>query len=71
MAIFAVISNNEVANIIVADTLQDAEQVTLQECIEITDIPEVNIGTKYNGTEFEIEVTDFPDSDPNAVLFEK
>lgn len=71
MPVYAVINSNKVENIIVADTLEIAESVTLQKCVDITDISDVKIGTKYNGTEFEIEITDFPDSDPNAILFKE
>lgn len=70
MAIFAVINGDTVDNIIVAETLEVAEAVSLQKCIDITDIDGVKIGTKYDGNEFEIIVTDFPDSNPSATLAE-
>ena len=37
MAIFAETINGEVVNVIVADTLEIAEQVTGRICVEITD----------------------------------
>lgn len=37
MANFAVIDNNKVINIIVADSLADAEAVTSKTCIDYTD----------------------------------
>ena len=52
MANFAVLKTNKpvVENIIVADTLEIAEAVTEQECIEYVD--SVDIGDIWNGTTF-------------------
>jgi hypothetical protein len=70
MPIFAVINGEQVENIIVAETIEDAENVTLQKCVDITDIDGVKIGTPYDGNEFEVELFDFPDSNPDATLAE-
>lgn len=70
MSVYAVISDNKVNNIIVAETLEDAEMASLHTCVDITNIDGVKIGTEYDGTEFNIEVYDFPNSNPNATLAE-
>lgn len=70
MRIIAVMSGNEVSNIIVAESKEEAESVTLQNCIDITGRTDVKIGSIHNGIDFEVEITDFPDSDPNATLAE-
>ena len=49
---FAVMSNNLVANIIVADTLEIAEEVTGQTCIVYTDEAPVGINWTYDGVNF-------------------
>jgi hypothetical protein len=55
---YAVINNNTVINIIVADTQEIAELITGQSCIEYTDETPVNIGWVYNGTTFEAPATE-------------
>jgi hypothetical protein len=57
---FAVIINNTVNNLTVADTLEVAEAVSGHTCIEYTDHTTVGIGWIYDGTNFiapEPEVT--------------
>jgi hypothetical protein len=49
---FAVMSNNLVTNIIVADTLEIAEAVTNQNCIPYTDETPVGINWSYDGVNF-------------------
>ena len=53
MATFAVIDNNIVTNIIVADTKEIAETVTGSTCVEYTDENPAGIGWTYNGSTFE------------------
>ena len=53
MANFAVINNNVVENIIVADTKEIAEQFTGKTCIEYTDLNPAYIGFGYDGISFE------------------
>jgi hypothetical protein len=53
MANFAVIKNNIVVNVILADTLEDAEQATNLTCIEYTEEAPAGIGWSYNGETFE------------------
>lgn len=45
---FAVISGNSISNIIIANTLKDAELVTSSKCIELTDRKSGNIGDTYD-----------------------
>ena len=47
MANYAVINNNIVENIIVADTKEIAEEVTSKTCIEYTDNNPAGIGYTY------------------------
>ena len=47
MATFAVINDNTVENVIVADTKEIAEQVTGKECLEYTDSNPAGIGWTY------------------------
>ena len=47
MATFAVMNDNTVENIIVADTKEIAEQVTNKTCIEYTDENPAGIGYTY------------------------
>jgi len=49
---FAVISNGIVINLIAADTLEVAEAVSGQTCIEYTDHETVGKGWSYDGTNF-------------------
>ena len=48
MATFAVMNDNTVENIIVADTKEIAEQVIGKECIEYTDENPAGIGYTYS-----------------------
>ena len=50
---YAVMSGNNVTNVIVADSKEIAEQVTGSTCIEYTDANPAHIGLKYDGTTFE------------------
>ena len=50
---FAVISGNLVTDIIVADTLEIAEEVSNLLCVEYTDENPAIIGLSYDGTKFE------------------
>jgi hypothetical protein len=52
MNTFAVIEDNKVINIIVADTKEIAEQVTGQTCVEYTEENPVGIGYTYDGENF-------------------
>jgi hypothetical protein len=60
MATFAVIDNNTVTNIIVADTKEIAEQVTGLTCIEYTDENPAGIGYTYDGENFIAPVVEEP-----------
>lgn len=51
MAIFAEIRNDEVVNVLVAETLENAELYTQSTCIDITN-QYVVIGDKWDGTNF-------------------
>jgi hypothetical protein len=53
MATFAVIKDNVVVNIILADTLEDAEQSTNSVCIEYTNEFPAGIGWTFNGETFD------------------
>jgi hypothetical protein len=58
---FAVIENNVVTNIIVAETKEIAETATGKICVEYTDSNPACIGLGYDGTTFEQpEVTLIP-----------
>lgn len=50
---FAVIKNNIVENIIVADSKEIAEQVTGLTCVQYENTNPAHIGLSYNGTTFE------------------
>jgi hypothetical protein len=52
MATFAALSGNQVNNIIVANTLEDAELVTGSTCIEYENNNPARIGDIYDGTKF-------------------
>jgi hypothetical protein len=52
MANFAVIENNTVVNVIVADTLEIAELVTQKQCVEYTDKNRAGIGWTYENGKF-------------------
>ena len=50
---FAVMSENQVTNVIVADTIEIAEAVTNLTCVEYTEANPAGIGWTYDGTNFE------------------
>lgn len=50
---FAILSGNQVTNIIVADSKEVAEQITNATCVEYTDENPAHIGLGYDGTTFE------------------
>ena len=60
MANFAVIDNNVVTNIIVADTKKIAEEVTGATCVEYTNENPAGIGWIYNGENFITPVVEEP-----------
>jgi hypothetical protein len=49
---YAVIENNIVSNIIIADTKEIAEEVTQRTCVKIDEQVRVDIGYKYDGINF-------------------
>jgi hypothetical protein len=53
MAKFAVIVDNKVFNIIIAESKAIAEEVTGFTCVEYTDSDRPHIGLSYDGTTFE------------------
>jgi hypothetical protein len=57
---FAIIENNLVTNIIVAESKTVAEQITGKTCIEYTDANLPHIGLGYDGTTFEQPVVEQP-----------
>lgn len=52
MAKYAVIKNNKVINLIVADSKEIAEQVTDLTCVEVTEERIGNINDTWDGTNF-------------------
>ena len=52
MATYAVILDNTVTNVIVADTQADAELATGATCVEYTDSNPAGIGWTWDGTTF-------------------
>lgn len=52
MATYAVIENDIVINVIVADTLEIAQEVTGKTCIEYNDTNPAGIGWTYDGEKF-------------------
>jgi hypothetical protein len=60
MANFAVIQDGLVVNILVADSVETAEQATGLTCVEYTDESPAVIGCSYNGEKF--------DNFPNAMV---
>jgi hypothetical protein len=52
MATFAVITAGRVTNVILAETVQDAELATGFTCVEYTADNPVNIGWSYDGKKF-------------------
>jgi hypothetical protein len=55
---FAVIENNTVINLIVADSKEIAEQITGLTCIEYADNSQIHIGIGFDGTTFEQPVAE-------------
>ena len=55
---FAVLNNNSVTNLIVADDIETAETVTNQTCVQYDPSLLVAVGWTYDGTNF---------TDPNEV----
>ena len=53
MASYAVIKDNLVTNVIVADSKEIAEQITGLLCVEYTENNPACIGLGYDGTQFE------------------
>jgi hypothetical protein len=49
---FAVLTDNTVSNVIIAETKEIAEQVTQLTCVEYTDEEPAGIGWTYDGTKF-------------------
>lgn len=60
MSNFAVIKNNVVVNVIVADSKEIAEEATELKCVEITEENPAGIGYTYDGVLFEALVTETP-----------
>jgi hypothetical protein len=58
MANYAVIKDNIVNNVIMADTKEIAETVTGLTCIEYTDENPAGIGWSYDGAEFTAPVVE-------------
>lgn len=55
---YAVIEDNKVINLIVADSKEIAEQVTCLTCVEYTNENPAHIGLGFDGTTFEQPVTE-------------
>jgi hypothetical protein len=60
MANYAVIQNNIVVNVIVADTKEIAEEATGLTCVEYTSENPAGIGWTYNGENFIAPVVEEP-----------
>ena len=60
MANYAVIENNKVINVIVADSKEVAEEVTGKTCIEYTEETPAGIGWDYDGVSFIAPITEEP-----------
>lgn len=60
MANYAVIQNNKVTNIIVADSKEIAEEVTGLVCIEYTNENPASIDYLWDGTNFIAPITEVP-----------
>lgn len=52
MATYAIVENNLVTNVIIADTLQIAEEVTGKTCVEYNEDNPAGIGWTYDGEKF-------------------
>lgn len=60
MAKFAVIENGIVTNVVVADSLADAEIGTNLTCVQYTEENPAGIGWKYDGVKFISPVIEAP-----------
>jgi hypothetical protein len=60
MANYAVIENNKVINVIVADSKEIAEEVTEKTCVEYTEENPAGIGWDYDGVSFIAPITEEP-----------
>jgi len=60
MTNYAVLNNNTVTNVIVADTKEIAETVTGLTCVEYTDENPAGIGYTYDGENFIAPVVEEP-----------
>jgi hypothetical protein len=60
MANFAVLSGNQVTNLILAETKQDAELATGSSCIEYTAENPAGIGWTWDGINFVAPVIELP-----------
>jgi hypothetical protein len=64
MTKYAVIDENVVVNIILADSVEIAEQVTGHTCIECTDLLNPNVGYLWNGDSFTVPETPIVEDEP-------
>jgi hypothetical protein len=64
MATFAVMSENYVSNIIVADTKEIAEELTNATCIEYNEINPAGIGWTHDGVNFIAPAEEETSEDP-------
>lgn len=62
MKTFAVVSEDTVTNLIVANSREDAELVSGAKCVEYTEENRAYIGGKYDGTKFYPVVTPIADA---------
>jgi hypothetical protein len=60
MATFAVLDNNLVNNVIIADSKEIAEEVTNSTCVEYTAENPAGIGWTYDGSVFTAPVVEEP-----------
>jgi hypothetical protein len=64
MAKYAVINENVVVNLILADSVEIAEQVTGHTCIECTDLLNPDIGYLWDGDSFTVPETPIVEDEP-------
>jgi hypothetical protein len=64
MTKYAVINENVVVNLILADSVEIAEQVTGHTCIECTDLLNPNIGYLWDGDSFTVPETPIVEDEP-------
>lgn len=63
MKTFAIIEDQVVVNVIVAESLEIANEVTGDDCVEYTESNLAHIGLSYDGESFEqpfVEIADVP-----------